>query len=344
MIPDFLLAEVARLVANPLIFLSLGAGVQSSTVPLMCAAGELPYTINAGIFADTRAEPNAVYEWLSWLEKQLPFPVYRVSRGNLAVDSIRRRMSKKGRHYWQVQVPFYMAMATPVTVLCPDCYGEEAGAGEAECRKCGGGGRIDTGETTIRKGKLNRKCTAEYKIREIVKKQRALVGARVISAWRRVYGVRRERVGDSWVWRVPEGTPPLARTLIGISLDEIQRVKPSREPWVENVHPLVEARITRRNCLAWMRARGFPQPPRSACVFCPYHSDAEWARMKRDDPESFRIAAEFEAAAAACDVTEGVPFLHSSLKPLPLVQFREEREDAQRAFSWAGECEGICGV
>ncbi len=64
--------------------------------------------------------------------------------------------------------------------------------------------------------------------------------------------------------------------------------------------------------------------------------------MKREDPESFRIAAEFEAAAAAaaCDITEGVPFLHSSLKPLPLVQFREDK--TRDLFS--EECTGICGV
>ena len=37
-------------------FLSLGAGVQSSTLALMIAHGEVPM-VDAGIFADTQAEP-----------------------------------------------------------------------------------------------------------------------------------------------------------------------------------------------------------------------------------------------------------------------------------------------
>ena len=66
-------------------FLSLGAGVQSCTVALMSARGDLPL-FDGAIFADTHAEPKAVMQYLDWLEKQLPFPVYRVSRGNLRDD------------------------------------------------------------------------------------------------------------------------------------------------------------------------------------------------------------------------------------------------------------------
>jgi hypothetical protein len=48
----------------------------------MIAKGELPM-IDCAIFADTQSEPTAVYRHLDWLEKQLPFPVYRVTAGNL---------------------------------------------------------------------------------------------------------------------------------------------------------------------------------------------------------------------------------------------------------------------
>jgi hypothetical protein len=63
--------------------ISLGAGVQSSTMALMAAAGEILPMPDCAIFADTHAEPRAVYDWLDWLTKQLPFPVIRVSQGNL---------------------------------------------------------------------------------------------------------------------------------------------------------------------------------------------------------------------------------------------------------------------
>lgn len=62
--------------------LSLGAGVQSTTVALMAAAGELPMP-DCAIFADTQWEPAAVYRHLDWLETQLPFPVHRVTAGDI---------------------------------------------------------------------------------------------------------------------------------------------------------------------------------------------------------------------------------------------------------------------
>lgn len=51
--------------------LSLGAGVQSSTVLLMAARGELEYEIDGAIFSDTQWEPKVVYDWLAFLEEQV---------------------------------------------------------------------------------------------------------------------------------------------------------------------------------------------------------------------------------------------------------------------------------
>lgn len=73
--------------------LSLGAGVQSSTVALMSEAGELP-PIDAAIFSDTQAEPAGVYRWLDWLEAQLSFPVYRVGHGDLR-ESVMTRVRQE---------------------------------------------------------------------------------------------------------------------------------------------------------------------------------------------------------------------------------------------------------
>jgi 3'-phosphoadenosine 5'-phosphosulfate sulfotransferase (PAPS reductase)/FAD synthetase len=67
--------------------LSLGAGVQSSTMALMAAHGELPMP-DCAIFADTQWEPKAIYKHLDWLEKQLPFPVHRVTAGSLRDGAI----------------------------------------------------------------------------------------------------------------------------------------------------------------------------------------------------------------------------------------------------------------
>jgi len=63
--------------------INLGAGVQSSTMALMAAHGEITPMPDCAIFADTQSEPKAVYTWLDWLEKQLPFPVHRITAGSL---------------------------------------------------------------------------------------------------------------------------------------------------------------------------------------------------------------------------------------------------------------------
>ena len=55
--------------------LSLGAGVQSSTLALMAAKGEIGPMPDAAIFADTGWEPRKVHEYLDWLEKLVPCPV-----------------------------------------------------------------------------------------------------------------------------------------------------------------------------------------------------------------------------------------------------------------------------
>lgn len=73
--------------------LSLGAGVQSTTIALMACDGTLPRPDGA-IFADTGWEPRAVYEHLDRLAVELDhagIPLHRVSKGNLRDDAINPR-------------------------------------------------------------------------------------------------------------------------------------------------------------------------------------------------------------------------------------------------------------
>lgn len=70
--------------------LSLGAGVQSTTVLLLSLEGVLP-KLDGAIFADTGWEPVAVYQHLDKLEQAAlagGVPVHRVSRGNLRDDML----------------------------------------------------------------------------------------------------------------------------------------------------------------------------------------------------------------------------------------------------------------
>lgn len=79
------------LTAQPPQYLSLGAGVQSSTLLLLAAAGKLG-RIDGAIFSDTQWESAATYAHLDRLEKEVAepagIPIYRVTAGNIRADAL----------------------------------------------------------------------------------------------------------------------------------------------------------------------------------------------------------------------------------------------------------------
>ena len=275
---------------NPIHILSLGAGVQSSCLALMAAKGSVGPMPTAAIFADTHAEPKSVYDWLEWLEIQLPFPVYRVSAGSLTEAVFKQRIHEKTKAiYYKNLIPAY--------TLNPD------------------GTRGITG----------RACTKNHKLDPMFKKAKELGG---IKRGQKTIGI------ISW---------------IGISLDEVSRMKPSQLKWAQNRYPLIDMDMTRHDCLRWMEKNGYPKPPRSACTYCPFHSDNEWRRMKKEEPKEFAGAVEFEKKMQQLRTLENGPnrmkgkmFLHNSLKPLGEIDFSED--NTQGNFHFQNECEGMCGV
>lgn len=73
---------------EPKNIISLGAGVQSTTMALMAARGELLPMPDAAVFADTGDEPQEVYRHLEWLTSLLPFPVVKAMRSKLSTAMI----------------------------------------------------------------------------------------------------------------------------------------------------------------------------------------------------------------------------------------------------------------
>ena len=134
---------------------------------------------------------------------------------------------------------------------------------------------------------------------------------------------------------------------IGISRDEVHRMKPSRVRYIQNHYPLVDARMTRTACLDWMSSRAFPIPPRSACSFCPFHSDEEWRNLKENHPADFAAAVEFERllidASTRQEALRGTPYLHESCLPLDQVDFQANPSHGQLSL-FGNECHGLCGV
>lgn len=85
--------------------LSLGAGVQSTTLALMAAHGEIGPMPDCAIFSDTRWEPKAVYEHLGRLREMLPFPVHIVSAGDIRADAI-AKVNTTGQRF--ASIPWFM--------------------------------------------------------------------------------------------------------------------------------------------------------------------------------------------------------------------------------------------
>jgi len=273
--------------------LSLGAGVQSSTLALMIEHGELP-PIDAAIFADVKGEPKKVYEWLEYLKTKITsYPIHVVTWRDLKQDILD---AAKGE-YKAFTAPFY----TKNTV-------------------------------TGKKGLLRRQCTADYKIKPVIQEIRRLLGLKK--------GEKRKA-----------GTQ--VELLMGISKDEIVRMRKNQLNYINNVYPLVDKNMTRKDCIEWMEDNFYPTPPRSACTFCPYHSNKEWLDIKNGDPEEWkevvamdraiRNQERFKEKNKDQEVIDEI-FLHRSCKPIDEVDFENEKNKDQLDFEFGilNECEGMC--
>ena len=294
--------------------LSLGAGIQSTTLALLAAEGVLP-GLDAAIFADTGWEPAAIYRHLDRLEREIlqpaGIPLYRVSAGQIQHDVL--DLNK------QRTLPAHTR--DPLT-------GED--------------------------GMLNRRCTQTYKLTPILRQVRLLLGATTSEATPCRYcngtGVRvapwRAKLNDhtpgpcsvcdgtGLLGRV--GQPPKdtwAEQWIGFSTDEIGRVSNRADTrYSRSRHPLLELNMSRTQCEAFLKHRGWGGTEKSACVGCPFHGNAHWRRMRDTDPESWREAVAFDRAYRTGPGLRHERFLHISRRPLDeapidVVQRREHRQD-----------------
>lgn len=266
--------------AGVLSVLSLGAGVQSSTLLLMALHGEID-SPDCAIFADTGWEPQRVYDWLEFLKGECAkhdFPLYMVTGGN----------------------------------ILNEVNGETAIGASKKMGTMPYHGKRD--EKLL--GPMRRRCTWAYKVMPIRRKLKELLGG----------SVRGKHV-EMW---------------IGITTDEIARVKPSDVQYITHRWPLVERDMTRQGCLDWMKANGYPCPPRSACIGCPYHRRAMWDWMKRNVPDEFQQAVEYDTAIRDRPLDDAEAYLHSSCKPLDVAVNTDQSELDWGA--WDEECGGMCGV
>lgn len=160
-------------------------------------------------------------------------------------------------------------------------------------------------------GPLRRQCTGEYKIRPIKRRLRELIG----------FDAR----------KAPHPPQDSIETWLGISLDEYTRMHQSTVKFIKNSYPLIEKRISRNDCVEYLKAHKLPVPVKSACIGCPYRAASEWLEMRDSSPGEFADAVDFDEEIRDLYERPGLEddFVYLYKKAVPLNEADLER-DAKR--------------
>ena len=180
-----------------------------------------------------------------------------------------------------------------------------------------------------KKGMGRRQCTNQYKLRPILAEARRLAGLKP----RQQAAARGVHI-EQW---------------IGISWDEVHRMKQAPEPWLTTRWPLIDARLTRDDCRRWWTENAPPEAPRlgrSACVGCPYHTSAEWVDIAASTPDLLEDAAQVEDSMRARNPGQ---FMHHRRIPLREAVAADAAAlrtgSATAALADDGSCDsGVCFV
>lgn len=263
---------------KPVNVLSLGAGVQSSALLLLCYDGKLDMNIDFAVFADTQSEPQEVYDWLEKLTDHVKDKIKVIidTKGNLAETFLDLKQHSR---------------SIPVYLKNPD--GSQGAAW--------------------------RQCTYNYKIAVVQKAVRKELGY-----------LPRKKMRHK------------VNMIMGISTDEIVRMKTSQIKWITNIYPLINTLdMNRQDCIDYVESTGLGTPPRSACYMCPYRSDAEWFDIKTEQPELFAMAVDFDKKIRENNRFNSIPYIHRSMVPLDEIVFTKNQDIFD---GFINECEGMCGI
>jgi hypothetical protein len=97
----------------------------------------------------------------------------------------------------------------------------------------------------------------------------------------------RELLGYPYPRRIPQGV--FVEQWIGISTDEFHRAKDTDVAYMKNRFPLIDLGLSRTDCQRLLRQRGFGETPKSACLGCPYHGNAQWRALRDGSQEEWAV-------------------------------------------------------
>lgn len=134
-----------------------------------------------------------------------------------------------------------------------------------------------------------------------------------------------------------EANPDGVIMWLGMSIEEIGRMKKSGLDWCKNHWPLVlNVPMTRNECRDMILAAGLPLPIKSRCKMCPHQGDDEWIEVQQE-PEEWQEAIQIDEQIYA---SHGVR-LHRSGKPLSVVQLIPRAELQEGLFATC-DTDGSC--
>lgn len=317
--------------------LSLGAGVQSTALALMAEEGLIEPVV-AAVFSDTGDEPQELYDHIERLRGMVSYPIHVVRQGPSLIQDFMDHL--EGKTPSSAQPPFY--------VKDPDLTQEQIAAILAEPEPPhelweelinDGTGFVDLFETPEKAtawtewkkrrrkalnkdegGMLWRKCTRDWKIVPIRRAVRELM---------KEHGAKH------------------ARSIIGISTDERQRQAESGRKFITNVHPLLDMGWSRSKCIDYLATKGLTIP-KSACIYCPYRSNAGWKRFKAELPAEFERACQIDEKMREIQGRKlngaalvGQLYVWRGFQPLRTAEF--DTAKGQMDFGFEQECDGMCG-
>ncbi len=167
---------------------------------------------------------------------------------------------------------------------------------------------------TGKRGAIRRQCTHDWKITPIRQYIRSLI---------------------------PRPKPGDVESCQGISLDEWSRMRDSDVQYIINTYPLVDMRMTRADCEAWLRAHNLDVPVKSSCTFCPYTSLANWKALKRAGGPDWQEAIAVDESIRGRRPRHGPLYAHPARRPLPeAVSIPEDEGASQLEIAWEQPCDG----
>ena len=326
--------------------MSFGGGVQSTAVMTLAGEGEIPMP-DRWVFSDPGFEGEDTYAHLERCKEYLAKRGARldvVSAGNIeaeVVEFARRRANSEVKRYASI----------PLFVTNPD--GSE--------------------------GLMPRQCTTEYKIEPIEQyHRREVMGLAprqrapkepAVNVWIGISADEERRTSPPGRWR--KETAVTGADLLGDPVT-VERKVWEPTPWQVKTYPLLGYALypdrsrerderfaacegwDRDDARAWL-AKAWPWPvPRSACICCPYRTNAEWAEMRDNRPTDFARAVAFDEAVrqgyidgdmARRGRLAGRVYVHRTRVPLAMADLSEPLNDRMGCGGlFSQEPDGICGV